>query len=164
MERPSPLEDARRFLQARRLAVVGVSRDPKHFSRYVLRALLARGIDAVAVNPGLEEVEGRRAFARVGEVAPAVEAAILMTPAAASVEVVRACGEAGVRAVWLHRGGGPGAESPEAVALARALGLELVTGLCPMMALPGAGWFHRLHGAIRARGSAREGGGRAELR
>ena len=39
------------FLSCRRIAVVGVSRDPKDFSRAVFRAFVERGYDAVPVNP-----------------------------------------------------------------------------------------------------------------
>ena len=46
-----PIERARAFLATRRFAVVGVSRNEKDFSRYLLRELLARGYDAVPVNP-----------------------------------------------------------------------------------------------------------------
>ena len=60
---------------------------------------------------------------------------------------------AGVRRLWFHRGGGAGAVSDEALALCRAAGVAPVTGLCPYMALPDAGWFHRLHAFLR-RGDA----------
>ncbi len=55
------LEAARAFLASGRIALVGVSRDPREFSRYLFRELLARGIDAVPVSPVLGEAEGRAA-------------------------------------------------------------------------------------------------------
>ena len=145
----SSLKDARAFLASRRIAVVGVSRDGQDFSRYLLRALLARGLDAVPVNPVLAEAEGRAAFRSVGEVSPAPDAALLVVPAARATDAVRDCLAAGVRRIWLHRGGGPGATSDEAIALCRASGVEPILGLCPFMALPGAAFPHRLHGRIR---------------
>ena len=42
------------FLAQKRIAVVGVSHDPKDFSRSLLRTLRERGYDAVAVNPELD--------------------------------------------------------------------------------------------------------------
>ncbi|HLA76996.1 MAG TPA: CoA-binding protein [Vicinamibacteria bacterium] len=136
------------FLARRRLALVGVSRDPKDFSRGVYRELLARGYDLVPVNPALQEVEGRKCFPRVQDVAPPVEGALIMTPARASEGVVRDCAAAGVRSVWLHRGGGQGAVSPEAVAFCREQGMEVVPGACPYMFLSGASAFHRFHGWV----------------
>lgn len=136
------------FLARRRVAFVGVSRDPQDFSRGVYRELLARGYDLVPVNPALSEVEGRACYPRVQDVTPPVEAALVMTPPRATDTVVRDCAEAGVRSVWLHRGGGQGAVSPEAVAFCREHGMEVIPGACPYMFLSGAGAFHRFHGFV----------------
>jgi len=133
------------FLSCRRIAVVGVSRDPKDFSRAVFRAFVERGYDAVPVNAAGGEVDGRRAVRWVGEMQPPPEAALLLTPPAATGQVVRECADAGVKRVWMHRGAGQGAVSPQAVALCRERGIEVVDGECPFMFLPDTGWFHGVH-------------------
>jgi predicted CoA-binding protein len=147
--RVSTLEEARAFLAARRIAVVGVSRSDKEFSRFVFRELAARGLDVVPVNPALAEADGRRAFARVQDVTPPPDAALLLVPPARAADAVRDCLAAGVRRVWFHRGGGRGAASAEAVALCLESGVATVEGLCPFMALPHAALPHRLHGFVR---------------
>jgi predicted CoA-binding protein len=147
--RPSSIEEAREFLGARRIAVVGVSRNEKDFSRYVLRELARRGHDVVPVNPALAEAEGRRCFARVQDVSPPPDAALLLTSGAQTERVLRDCVEAGIRRVWLHRGVGPGAATPAALAFCAASGIEVVQGLCPFMALPDAGFPHRVHHFFR---------------
>jgi predicted CoA-binding protein len=58
------------FLAQRRIAVVGVSRDPKDFSRGMLRDLRQRGYDAVAVNPELQSVDDGPCFARLDDILP----------------------------------------------------------------------------------------------
>jgi len=148
---PSSLDDAREFLRAKRIAVVGVSRQAADFSRLVLRELVKRGYDVVAVNPALQEVEGRPCHARVQDVRPPPEAALLMTAPSTTEQVVRDCAAAGVRQVWMHRGGGAGAASDEAIAFCEANGIRTVRDLCPFMALPGAGLPHRVHGFLRRR-------------
>ena len=147
------MEAARALLATRRFALVGVSRDPKDFSRAVLRELLGRGYDVVPVNPAGGEAEGRPLATSLAAIAPPVAGAIFMTPPAASGAAVREALQAGVRRIWLHRGGGPGAASDEAIAACRAVGVTPITGLCPFMALDEAAWFHRLHGLFR-RGEA----------
>jgi predicted CoA-binding protein len=142
----------REFLARGRFALVGASRDEKSFSRYVLRELLRRGYDVVPVNVAAAEMEGRRCFARVQDVSPPVDAALLMTPRARTGGAVADCLAAGVRHVWMHRGGGPGAATPEAVARCQAAGIEPIVDLCPFMTLPHAGWFHQLHGVLRGVG------------
>jgi predicted CoA-binding protein len=148
---PSTLEDARAFLRARRIALVGASRDAKDMSRAIMRELVRRGYDVVPVNPAVQEVDGRRAFARVSDVTPPAEAALVMTPPALAEAVVRDCAAAGVRELWFHRGAGAGAGTPEALALCARSGIHAVKDLCPFMALPGAGFGHRVHGFLRRR-------------
>lgn len=145
------LESARQLLAGKRIALVGVSRNEKDFTRMVLRELVKRGYEAVPVNPAADgaELEGRRAFARVAEVSPPVEGAIFFTAPAQTAAAVEEALAAGVRRLWLHRGGGPGASSPAALAACRAAGVEPITDLCPYMALPDPGWYHRLHGLFR---------------
>jgi uncharacterized protein len=150
---------AREFLGARRIALVGASRDPRDFSRAVMKELVARGYDVVPVNPAAGEIAGRAAFATVRDVVPAPEAALLMTPPSHTADAVADCLAAGVRKIWLHRGAGAGAASPEALALCRAAGVEPVTDLCPFMLLADVSRFHRVHGYFRARQRRQVSGG-----
>jgi uncharacterized protein len=137
--------DIEHFLSHKRFAFVGVSRQANDFSRAVFREFRSRGFDPVPVHPQAAEVEGRPCYARVQDIDPPVESAFLMTPPAATGAVVRACAAAGVRHVWMHRGAGRGSVSQEAVDFCRDQGLSVIPGACPMMFLPGAAWFHRLH-------------------
>lgn len=137
------------FLSARRVALVGHSRDSKDFSRRLDDELRGRGYDVVPVHPDGGERDGRTCFRTVGEIRPPVDAALVLVPPARAESVARDCLDAGVRHVWFHRGGGPGSASPAALALCASRGVEPVVDLCPMMVLPGAGWIHRLHGWFR---------------
>lgn len=148
---PTPVQE---FLSSRRIALVGFSRNPKDFSRMLDREFRQRGYDVVPVHPEGGESEGRTCFPRVGAIQPPVEAALLLVPPGQAEAVVRDCLDAGVRRIWLHRGGGKGSASPEALALCASRGVTPVVDLCPMMALPGTSWPHRLHGWFRRRGTA----------
>jgi predicted CoA-binding protein len=139
----------RRFLAQGRFALVGLSRNPDDFSGRLFRELAGRGYDVVPVNPHLDFVDDRRCYARVQEIWPPVRAALLMTPPALTDLVVRDCAEAGVELVWMHRGIGIGAVSPEAAAFCRAHGIQVIAGACPYMYLPHSAAVHRIHGLVR---------------
>lgn len=145
---PATLDEVREFLAQRRIALVGLSRDSKDFSRMLFRDMCARGYDMVPVNPAANELEGRRCFSRVQEIDPPVQGALIMTAPHDTEHVVRDCAEAGVSRVWMHRGGGQGAVSQAAAEFCRQKGIGLVEGYCPYMFLSASPWFHRLHGAI----------------
>jgi len=144
--------DAEDFLAHKRLALVGLSRNPKDFSRYLYDELRRRGYDVVPVNPNVAEVDGAHYFARLQDVTPPVEGALVMTAADQSERVVHDCAEAGINRVWLHRGAGQGSVSPAAVGFCKERGMRLVAGYCPYMFLPKASFFHRLHGFFRKLG------------
>jgi uncharacterized protein len=136
------------FLDQRRIALVGVSRDPRGLSRTLFRELRGRGYEVLPVHPVLESVDGVPCVRRLQELQPPVDGALLMTPPAVTDDVVRDCAEAGVRRVWMHRGAGRGAVSATAVAYCRERGIAVVEGACPFMFLPGAGLVHRAHGFV----------------
>jgi predicted CoA-binding protein len=136
------------FMALRRIALVGASQEPAHFSRVVLRELTARGIEVIPVHPSAQVIEGRPAFCRLGDITPKVNGALIMTPREAAAEVVRQAADAGIGRVWLHRGAGGGAVSDAAIELARARGLTLVAGHCPLMFVDGQPKsVHRVHAA-----------------
>jgi predicted CoA-binding protein len=143
------LERIQEFLGHKRLAIVGVSQQPKDFSRAVFREFRNRGYDVVPVNPAVREIEGQRCFARVQDVDPPVSTILVMTPPAVTETVVRDCAEARIERVWMFRGGGTGAVSANALKFCESNGIAVIPGECPFMFLPGGAWFHRLHGFVR---------------
>lgn len=138
-----------RFLASRRIAVVGVSRNEKDFTRMLFRDLKTRGYDLVPVNPNASEIEGVPCYGRVGDIQPAPEAALLFTTAEATDSAVVECAAAGVSVVWMYRAVGKGAVTESAVLFCRANGVQVVPGECVYMFLPDAPWFHKLHGFVR---------------
>lgn len=139
-----------RFLDGERIALIGVSRNPKAFSNAVYRTLRAQGYVLFPVNPHTDEVEGDVCHRSIADL-PDVDGALVMVPAVEASGVVGECADRGIPRVWLHRGAGPGSVTPEAVQVAHERGLDVVDGACPLMFLESAGWVHRLHRAFAAR-------------
>ena len=142
------LETIKDFLAQKRIAVVGVSRNPKDFNNSLFRDLRAAGYDAVPVNPLVKEVDGLRCFDRVQAIAPPVDGVLIMTRPDVTASIVRDCLEAGVKRVWMYRAAGPGAVSQSATEFCEKNGIRVVAGRCPYMFLPNTAWFHRLHGFL----------------
>lgn len=135
-----------RFLGLKRIAMVGVSRSAKDFSRMLFRDLVRHGYDVVPVHPEAADVEGRKCFGRVQDIEPKVEGALLMTSPNLTGVVVRDCAEAGVKLVWMYRAVGAGAVSGPAVEFCEAHGIDCIVGHCPYMFLANSGFPHNLHG------------------
>jgi len=143
------IERIQDFLGRKRLAFVGISRQPADFSRALFREFIARGYQAVPVNPEAREIDEQPCFANLQDIQPAVDGVMLMTPPAVTDQLVRDCAAAGIQRVWFFRGVGRGAASPDAIRFCEAQGISVIPGECPFMFLPGGAWFHRIHGLVR---------------
>jgi len=137
------------FLGVKRLAVVGVSRNPRNFTRMLFRELRSRGYDVVPVHPGAADFDGVPAVRRVSEVSPPADGALLLTTPEVTGEVVLECHAAGIRRIWMYRATGAGAVSLQAVEFCEANGMSVVAGECPFMFLPDTAFPHRLHAFCR---------------
>jgi len=121
------------FLQGERLAVAGVSRNPRMPANAIFRRLRDSGHEVFAVNPKAPEVEGVRCYQDLLSIPEPVDGVVIATPPAASIDVVRDCKTKGIENVWFHRSFGDGSVSDEAVAECKNLGINCIVGGCPMM-------------------------------
>lgn len=136
------------FLRQKRIAIAGVSRQHRDFTRVMFNEFVRRGYDVVPVNPSAGEIDGRKCFARLQEINPPVDGVLVMTKPAAAEAVVNDCAEAGVKRVWLYRATGSGAVSRKAVEFCEARDINVIAGGCPFMFWPDSNFFHRLHGFL----------------
>ena len=128
------------FLSQKRLALVGVSRNPNDFSRGLFREFCRRGYDMVPVNPDVDELDGRTCYHRVQDVTPPVDGVLLMTSPAVTDQVVHDCAEAGVARVWMYRAAGQGAVARAQSHFANRKNIGVVPGECPYMFFENAGF------------------------
>jgi uncharacterized protein len=133
------------FLALKRIAVVGVSRDPKGFGTVLWQEFRQRRYEAIPVNPAATEIDGQACYARVQDIKPGVDGVLIMTTARATDQIVHDCAEAGVKHVWMYGGMAPGAATKSAVAFCEENGISVVQGLCPYMFMPGTPSFHAPH-------------------
>ena len=137
-------EAADAFLANRRVAVTGVSREPKgHGANIVYGRLRDRGYEVFAVNPNAERVEGDPCYPDLRSIPGGVDAVVIGTRPERAEGTMRECVELGIGHVWMHRGPGPGSVSPEAAAYGREHGVAVIDGGCPCMFGPTADVGHR---------------------
>ncbi len=126
------------FFNPRGVVVIGASTKPHKLGYGVARNLVASGYGGALhfVNPRGGELFGRPLLRDLAEVPDPIDLAVLVVPAAAAPETVRACGARGIPAAVLISGGfretGPqGAALEEAVQQAvRETGIRLIGPNC----------------------------------
>jgi predicted CoA-binding protein len=137
-------EAASEFLTSKRVAVTGVSREPKdHGSNVVYKRLRERGYEVFAVNPNTDEVEGDRCYHDLGSIPGGVDAVVIATRRELAEQTMSECADLGVTHVWMHRGPGRGSVSPAAAAYGRQHGIAVIDGGCPCMFGPTADPGHK---------------------
>jgi uncharacterized protein len=132
------------FLASKRVAVTGVSREPKdHGSNVVYKRLRERGYEVFAINPNADQVEGDRCYRDLRSVPGGVDAVVIATRPEIAEQTMRECVELGVKHVWMHRGPGTGSVSAPATTYGREHGIAVIDGGCPCMFDPTADPGHK---------------------
>jgi predicted CoA-binding protein len=109
----------------RTVAVIGAGPDRRKFGNKSVRAHLAAGFSVYPVHPSAESVEGLPAFKSVLDVpAEKLDRVTVYLPPAVGLTVLAAIAAKKPGEVWFN----PGADSPEVLAEARKLGLNVIAG------------------------------------
>src|ERR1039458_7967146 len=106
-EHASEATSLRALLTPRSIVVIGASPAPDPIGARVLQHVIDGGFTGRvhAVNPAVTELQGVRCYPDIREVPGPVDAALVVVPAGAVLEVVRSCGQAGVRGLIVMSGG-----------------------------------------------------------
>ena len=129
------------FINCKRVAVVGVSRDKTKFGNTAFTELAARGYQVFAVHSSAQEIAGAPCYPNLTALQGQVDGALVVVSPQQAASVLREAAATGLKNVWLQQG----AESPEALALARDLKLNLVAKKCVLMYAPPVQSFHAWH-------------------
>jgi predicted CoA-binding protein len=129
------------FVNGKRIAVVGVSREGTKFGNTAFTELAARGYQVFAVHPSAQEIAGAPCYPNLTALRGQVDGALVVVPPQQAASVLHEAAAIGLKNVWLQQG----AESPEVLALARGLRLNLVAKRCVLMYAPPVRSFHGWH-------------------
>ena len=126
------------FFNAKGVAILGASTNPKKLSYGILENLLTYGYQGgvYPVNPNAESILGRKAYASISDVPDPVDLAVVVLPVTIIMETMREIGERGIKTVVIITGGfkelGPeGAETEKSVKkLAETYGMRVIGPNC----------------------------------
>ncbi|MBI2598319.1 MAG: CoA-binding protein [Candidatus Diapherotrites archaeon] len=119
-----PLE--RILLDAKSIAVVGLSRDPSKDSQSVAAYLQEHGYKIIPVNPSSDEILGEKVFHSVSEIKEPVDIVDIFRPSEECGQIVKEAVKLRPKMVWLQLG----IESGEAKKIAERSGIVFVQNKC----------------------------------
>lgn len=140
-----PIKDAAAdFLANKRIAVTGVSANPKgHGSNAVYQRLRERGYTVFAVNPNSPTAEGDATYPDLRSIPDGVEAVVIGTQPDRAEATMREAIDLGIKHVWMHRAFGAGSVSDAATQVGRAKDVTVIDGGCPLMFGPTSDGAHK---------------------
>ncbi|MCB2202386.1 acetate--CoA ligase family protein [bacterium] len=95
------------FFSPSGVAIVGASTNPQKLSHGILKNLMLYGYEGgiYPVNPKADSILGLQAYPDVADVPDPVDLAVIVLPAPMTPDVLRSCGERGLKAVIIISGG-----------------------------------------------------------
>src|SRR5271154_896865 len=110
------------------VAIIGASADRNKYSNKSIHAHLRAGYDVYPVNPKEETIEGLKCYKSIADVPVTLERISLYLPPAVGLKVLDDIAKKGCQEFWVN----PGADSPELIEKAQALGLSPIVA-CSFM-------------------------------
>jgi hypothetical protein len=104
------------------VAVIGASSDRQKYGNKALRALRDQGYAVIPINPKEPEVEGEKSYGSVLDVPVPIDMATFYVTPAVGMKILDEVVKKGIPEVWFN----PGADGPQVVERAQALGLKTV--------------------------------------
>src|SRR5690606_29465775 len=136
------LNQIRQFLEPKKIAVAGASRNPKKFGGMLIKDLKEKGFEIYPVNPNTEDIQGIKCYKSVADLPEDVKHLLMATPKAESAEVARQAIEKKIEMIWIQLM----ADTPETVKIIEDAGITLIHKKCIYMfaePVKGPHNFHR---------------------
>ena len=117
------------FLEPRKMAIIGASRNVKKFGGAVFKELSEKGFELYPVNPNADEIQGVKCFKSVADLPDDVKHLLIVTPAKETEDIAKACVKKGMKMIWIQQK----SDTPEAVKIIEDAGIPLIYKKCIMM-------------------------------
>jgi predicted CoA-binding protein len=132
--------DYERFWTQPSFAIVGHSAS-KGFPKLTYAGLKKQGRKIFPVDPSVGEIDGDQTYPDFASLPEPVRAAVLEVPKQETADWVRRAADAGIENLWIHMK----RETPEALAVAKERGLNVLSGTCAVMYVTPGFTYHTLH-------------------
>lgn len=133
------------FLEEKKMAVTGVSRDPKKFGYQVYHALKNKGYEVYPLNPMTTEIDGERCYQNLSEIPSHVNNLLILSSRDKTVAIVKDAIKKGIKNIWIQQM----SDSKEAIDIATSGNVNLVSGQCILMFAEPVEGFHKFHRGVK---------------
>lgn len=119
-------DEIKQILSLKNVAVVGMSKNADKAAHYVPKYLLTQGYNIIPVNPTADEILEKKCFQSLQDVDQSIDIVDVFRPSDQVLPVVQEAIKKKPKVIWLQEG----IHNPEAEALARKAGINIVFNRC----------------------------------
>lgn len=140
----SKKENIEKFLADKKMAIAGVSANPKKFGYIIFKELREKGFDICPVNPKVDEIDGVKCYQKVSDIPDEYKKLFIVTPKTETDNILKQATEKGIADVWVQQT----ANTENTIQLANDLGINLIAKECIFMYADPVKGIHKFHRAI----------------
>jgi hypothetical protein len=129
------------FLEPKKLAIAGVSRNPKKFGYAVFQELKKNGYSVYPVNPNTDVIDGQKCYAAVSDLPEEVKHLLILTPKKETDAVLREAINKGISRIWVQQM----SETADTIRIAEEFHVELISKKCIFMFAEPVAGIHSFH-------------------
>jgi len=134
------------FLQGKRIAVAGVSRNPKKFGHVVFEDLKKKGFQLYPINPGTDIIDEQPSFHSVNALPIDVKHLLIVTHRDKTMGILQEAINKGIDNIWIQQM----SDSHEALDYLKDKRINLVSGQCILMWTEPVTGFHKFHRTLKS--------------
>ncbi len=132
------------FLEPKKLAIAGVSRNPKKFGHAVFRELKKSGYSVYPINPNADDIDGEKCYAAVADLPEDVKHLLILTPRKETDAVLREAINKRITRIWVQQM----SETSDTIRIAEEFHVELISKKCIFMFAEPVAGIHNFHRTI----------------
>ncbi len=92
-----------KFLEPRKFAIAGASRNLKKFGGSIFKELKDNGFELYPINPNADEIQGVKCYKSVEDLPSDVDHLFIVTPKYETEIVARAAIKKGIQMIWIQQ-------------------------------------------------------------
>jgi len=119
-------EQIEQILSLKKIAVIGMSKNPSKAAHYVPKYLSENGFDVIPVNPTTDKILNKKCYSSISEIPEQVDVVEIFRPSDQVLPFIQKAIEKKPKVIWLQEG----IHNSQAEELARNEGIDVVFNRC----------------------------------
>ena len=129
------------FFNSKCFAISGVSKDEKKFGRVVYKTFIEHGLNAIPINPTINEINGIKVYSSISELPSDVDAVVILNNRNKSQDIIDQAINRGIKNIWIQQSSDPKGFSKSNIDQS----FNVITGECIFMWLEPVMGVHKFH-------------------